>query len=190
MIPTGITKVLVSEEEIRQVVSRLGDEITRSYKGIPQDLMVVGLLRGSFIFMADLVRSIHLPLVVDFMTVSSYGDGTVSSGDVKIVMDLDSSVEGRDVLLVEDIVDTGRTFSKIIRMMQNRNPRSLKICTFLSKPAARKVHIHIDFCGVEIPDEFAVGYGLDYAQQYRNLPYVGVLDPNKAGLYLTPEKLS
>jgi hypoxanthine phosphoribosyltransferase len=173
-----ITKVLVSEEVVRQTVARLGGEITEYYQGIQKELMVIGLLRGSFIFMADLVRQIKLPLVVDFMTVSSYGDGTISSGDVKVVMDLDSSIEGRDVLMVEDIVDTGRTFSKVIRMMRNRNPRSLKICTFLNKPEARLVPISIDFCGVNIANEFAVGYGLDYAQGYRHLPYVGVLKPD------------
>jgi hypoxanthine phosphoribosyltransferase len=170
-----ITKILVPEDQVRETVKRLGAEITAHYGGIERELMVVGLLRGSFIFMADLVREIKIPLVVDFMTFSSYGDGTISSGDVKVVMDLDSSVEDRDVLLIEDIVDTGRTFSKVIRMMGNRNPRSLKICTFLNKPAARIADVDIDFCGVDIPDEFAVGYGLDYAQGYRNLPYVGVL---------------
>jgi hypoxanthine phosphoribosyltransferase len=173
-----ITKVLVSEEEVRETVMRLGSDISSYYRGIHKELIVIGLLRGSFIFMADLVRQIKIPLVVDFMTVSSYGDGTISSGDVKVVMDLDSSIEGRDVLLVEDIVDTGRTFSKVIRMMRNRNPRSLKTCTFLNKPGARLVDIQIDFCGVDIPNEFAVGYGLDYAQGYRNLPYVGVLKPD------------
>jgi len=170
-----ITKILVSEDEIKQTVRRLGEEITAHYGQLEKELMVVGLLRGSFIFMADLVRQIKTPLVVDFMTLSSYGDGTVSSGDVKVVMDLDSSIEDRDVLLVEDIVDTGRTFSKVIRMMGNRNPRSLKVCTFLNKPDARIADVRIDFCGVDIPNEFAVGYGLDYAQGYRNLPYVGVL---------------
>ena len=174
----AITKILVSEEEVCATVARLGADITAYYRGIEKELIVIGLLRGSFIFMADLVRQIKIPLVVDFMTVASYGDGTVSSGDVKVIMDLDSSIEGRDVLLVEDIVDTGRTFSKVIRMMQNRNPRSLKTCTFLNKPQARMVEIQIDFCGVHIPNEFAVGYGLDYAQGYRNLPYVGVLKPD------------
>jgi hypoxanthine phosphoribosyltransferase len=171
----AITKILVTEDEVRQTVRRLGAEITAHYGQLERELMVIGLLRGSFIFMADLVRQIKIPLVVDFMTLSSYGDGTVSSGDIKVVMDLDSSIEDRDVLLVEDIVDTGRTFSKVIRMMRNRNPRSLKVCTFLNKPAARLVDIDIDFRGVDIPNEFAVGYGLDYAQGYRHLPYVGVL---------------
>lgn len=173
-----ITKILVTEEEVKKTVERLGAEITSHYRQLERELIVIGLLRGSFIFMADLVRQINIPLVVDFMTLSSYGDGTISSGDVKVVMDLDSSIEDRDVLLVEDIVDTGRTFSKVVRMMQNRNPRSLKICTFLNKPEARVADIEIDFCGVDIPNEFAVGYGLDYAQRYRNLPYVGVLNPD------------
>jgi len=172
-----ITKVLVTEDEIKKVVQRLGAEITAHYGELERELMVVGLLRGSFIFMADLVRQIKIPLVVDFMTVSSYGDGTISSRDVKVVMDLDSSVEDRDVLIVEDIVDTGRTFSKVIRMMKNRNPRSLKVCTFLNKMETREVDVEIDFCGVDIPNEFAVGYGLDFAQGYRHLPYVGVLKP-------------
>lgn len=172
-----IAKVLVSEDEIKAIVSRLGEEITESYRDLDSPLLVVGLLRGSFIFMADLVRQIHLPLTVDFLTVSSYGDGTESSGDVKVVLDIDTSIENRDVLLVEDIVDTGRTFAKVIRMMKNRNPNSLKVCTFLNKPAARITDVEVDFCGRDIPNEFAVGYGLDYAQGYRNLPYVGVLVP-------------
>jgi len=172
-----IAKVLVSEDEIKEIVVRLGQEITGSYQGLDSPLLVVGLLRGSFIFMADLVRQIHVPLAVDFLTVSSYGDGTESSGDVKVVLDIDTSIENRHVLLVEDIVDTGRTFAKVIRMMKNRNPRSLRVCTFLNKPAARITDVEVDFCGCDIPNEFAVGYGLDFAQEYRNLPYVGVLEP-------------
>ncbi len=170
-----ITEILIDETQIQQIVERLGREITASYQDIPGELMVIGLLRGSFVFMADLIRTIEVPLVVDFMTVSSYGDGTVSSGDVKIIMDLDTSLEGRDVLLVEDIVDTGNTFAKVVRMMKNRNPRSLKICSFLNKPECRVAEVDIDFCGCDIPDKFVIGYGLDYAQRYRNLPYVGVL---------------
>ncbi len=126
--------------------------------------------------MADLIRQIKVPLIVDFMTVSSYGDGTVSTGDVKIIMDLDDSIEGRDVLLVEDIVDTGNTFKKVIRMLGNRNPKSLRTCTFLSKPSRRVVDVSVDFCGREVPDEFVCGYGLDYDQKFRELPYVGILD--------------
>ena len=175
MLEANIKEILVTEEEIAKTVERLGAEITAHYQGIERELVVIGLLRGSFIFMADLVRGIKLPLVVDFMTVSSYGDGTVSSGDVKIVMDLDMSIEGRDVLLVEDIVDTGNTFSKVIKMMNNRKPRSLAICSFLNKPECRTAEVTIDFCGMDIPNKFVVGYGLDCAQVYRNLPYVGVL---------------
>lgn len=175
MLESGITEILITEEEIRKAVERLGAEITARYQGIERELVVIGLLRGSFIFMADLVREIKLPLVVDFMTVSSYGDGTVSSGDVKIIMDLDTSIENRDVLLVEDIVDTGNTFSKVIHMMNNRNPRSLAICSFLNKPECRTAEVKIDFCGMDIPNKFVVGYGLDCAQVYRNLPYVGIL---------------
>lgn len=175
MPDTGITDILVSQEEIVKTVARMGAEITEHYRDIDNELIVIGLLRGSFVFMADLVRQIKLPLVVDFMTVSSYGDGTISSGDVKIVMDLDMSIEGRDVLLVEDIVDTGNTFSKVIRMMNNRNPKSLRVCTFLNKPDCRTADVNVDFCGMDIPNAFVVGYGLDYAQKYRNLPYVGIL---------------
>lgn len=171
----GISRKLIDEEEIAEIVKKLGEEITACYQQGGGELIVVGLLRGSFVFMADLVRKIHYPLVVDFMAVSSYGDGTESSGDVKIVMDLDESVEGKHVLLVEDIIDTGNTFKKVIRMIKNRNPKTLKVCTFLSKPSRRKYEIKIDFCGKEIADEFVCGYGLDYAQKYRNLPYVGVL---------------
>lgn len=171
-------EVMISEAEIKYIVERLGKEITASYSDLPEDLIVVGLLRGSFIFMADLVRVVSVPLIVDFMSVSSYGDGTVSSQDVKVVMDLDTSIENRDVLVVEDIVDTGNTFSKILNMLANRNPRSLKVCTFLSKPSRREKEIKVDFCGVDIPDEFVVGYGLDYAQRYRDLSYVGIIKTN------------
>jgi hypoxanthine phosphoribosyltransferase len=173
----GISRILIEEHRIREVVRRLGDEITEYYQQIDDpELIVVGLLRGSFVFMADLVRQIRLPLVVDFMTVSSYGDGTISTGDVKVVMDLDESVAGKDVLMVEDIIDTGHTFNKVLGLIEHRRPRSLKICTFLSKPSRRLVEVPIDFCGLEIPDEFVCGYGLDFSQKYRNLPYVAVLD--------------
>ena len=175
---TGIERVLIPVEEIQEVVARLGREITDYYSEKENlDLIVIGLLRGSFVFMADLVRQIKLPLVVDFMTVSSYGDGTVSTGDVKVVMDLDQSIEGKDVLMVEDIIDTGNTFNKVINVIRNKSPRSMNICTFLSKPSRRIVEVDIDFCGMEIPDEFVCGYGLDFSQKYRNLPYVGVLAP-------------
>jgi len=172
----GIEKKFISEQEVQSIVARLGKEITEHYSEKEDlDLLVIGLLRGSFVFMADLIRVIPLPLTVDFMTVSSYGEGTESSGNVKVVMDLDEPVEGKDILMVEDIIDTGNTFNKVIGLIKYRRPRSLNICTFLSKPSRRVVDIPIDFCGMEIPDEFVCGYGLDFAQKYRNLPYVGIL---------------
>ncbi len=170
-----IVEVMIDRDEIASVVKEMGAEITRRYEGIEQELIVVGLLRGSFIFMADLVREIKVPLVLDFLTVSSYGSGTESSGDVKIVMDLDMAIEGRDVLLVEDIVDTGNTFKKVIRMLNNRNPKTLRTCTFLNKPSRREVEVTVDFCGRDIPDAYVCGYGLDFDQRYRELPYVGIL---------------
>ena len=170
----GLSGVLLSQEEIAEIVARLGREITECYRDSDKELIVIGLLRGSFIFMADLVRQIKCPMVTDFMTISSYGDNTTSSGDVKVVMDLDESISDRDVLMVEDIIDTGNTFSKVVRMLENRSPASLRICTLLNKPSRRKVDVNIDFCGVDIPDEFVCGYGLDFAQKYRNVPYVGI----------------
>ena len=137
MPDAGIDRVLIAEDEIARTVRRLGREITACYSGIDRELVVVGLLRGSFVFMADLIRAIRLPLVVDFISVSTYGDGTISSGELKMAMDLEQSIEDRDVLLVEDIVDTGHTFNHVIRMMLSRRPRSLKVCTFLDKPSRR-----------------------------------------------------
>ncbi len=174
MPETGIGSVLLSKEEIEEIVVRLGREITEAYRDSNHELVVIGLLRGSFIFMADLVREIKRPMITDFLTISSYGNGTVSSGDVKVVMDLDETITGRDVLLVEDIIDTGNTFSKVVRMLENRKPASLKICALLNKPARREAEVKIDFCGINIPDEFVCGYGLDFAQKYRNVPYVGI----------------
>jgi len=174
MLEKGLGKVLVSQEELKVIVARLGREITEAYQKSDKELVVIGLLRGSFLFMADLIREIKLPMIVDFMTISSYGDETVSSGDVKVVMDLDETIAGHDVLVVEDIIDTGNTFSKVIRMLENRDPASLKICTLLNKPSRRTVDVKIDFCGMDILDEFVCGYGLDYAQKYRNVPYVGI----------------
>ena len=171
-----VSRVLITKEEIDAIIKDLGQQITATYTELERPLMVVGLLKGSFIFMADLIREINVPLVVDFMSISSYGDDTESSGDVKILMDLNSSVDGRDILLVEDIIDSGRTFSKVIRMLKNRNPRSIKICAFLNKPSARIIDVPIDFCGKDVANEFVVGYGLDHAQNLRDLPFVGVLE--------------
>lgn len=176
MSEQGLKKVLLSQKDIAEIVARLGREITECYKDSEKELIVIGLLRGSFIFMADLVREIKCPMVTDFMTVSSYGDSTVSSGDVKVVMDLDESITGRDILMVEDIIDTGNTFSKVVKMLEGRKPASLRICTLLNKPSRRKVEVKIDFCGIDIPDEFVCGYGLDFAQKFRNVPYVGIYE--------------
>ncbi len=174
MVEKGLGKVLISQRELQEIVQRLGRDITETYRESDKELVVIGLLRGSFLFMADLVREIKLPMIIDFLTVSSYGDGMVSTGDVKVVMDLDETITDCDVLVVEDIIDTGNTFSKVIRMLENRNPASLKICTLLNKPLRREAEVNIDFCGMDIPDEFVCGYGLDYAQKYRNVPYVGI----------------
>jgi hypoxanthine phosphoribosyltransferase len=176
MPDTGIAKILIPEEEIQTIVKGLGEKITRHYRKIGGELLVVGLLKGSFIFMADLVRSIEYPLTVDFLSVSSYNDTTTSSGEVKVMMDIGGLIEGKNVLLVEDIVDTGYTFQKVIRLLKGRNPLSLMTCTLLNKPSRREVDVHINFCGRDIPDEFVCGYGLDYANKYRNLKYIGVLD--------------
>jgi len=176
MSEQGLNRTLLGADEIATIVQRLGREITACYEQSDKELIVIGLLRGSFIFMADLVREIKCPMVTDFMTVSSYGSGTISSGDVKVIMDLDESITGRDVLLVEDIIDTGNTFSKVVRMLRGRNPASLRICTLLDKPSRRKVEVEIDFCGIQIPDEFVCGYGLDYDQKYRNVPYIGIYE--------------
>ncbi len=176
MSEQGLKKTLFSKEEIAQIVARLGREITDHYKDSGKELIVVGLLRGSFVFMADLVREIKCPMVTDFMTVSSYGDATESSGDVKVIMDLDESITDRDVLLVEDIIDTGNTFSKVVRLLNGRKPASLRICTLLNKPSRRTVEVNIDFCGVDIVNEFVCGYGLDYAQKFRNVPYIGIYE--------------
>ncbi len=171
----GVARILIPEQEIRMIVETLGLEITRHYRKTGGELLVVGLLKGSFIFMADLVRAVEYPLTIDFLAVSSYGEATVSSGKVAVKMDIGGSIEGKNLLLVEDIVDTGHTFQKVIRLLEARNPLSLKTCTLLSKPSRREVDVRIDFCGRDIPDEFVCGYGLDYAQKYRNLPYIGIL---------------
>ncbi len=176
MLENGIERVLISADEIQSMVQRLGSEITECYKGLDSEIVVIGLLRGSFIFMADLVRQIKHPLRTEFMTVSSYGSGTESSGEVKIDQDLSLSIEGCEVLLVEDIIDSGITLSKLVPILRARKPASLKICTLLNKPSRRKVDVEIDFCGCDIPDKFICGYGLDYAQKYRSLPYIGCLD--------------
>jgi hypoxanthine phosphoribosyltransferase len=166
--------VLISADKIALRVSELGKEITRAYMGKPAPV-VVCVLKGSFIFVADLIRSIDLPVTVDFFTVSSYGDGTESSGFVSVTRDLTESIEGKDVVIVEDIVDTGLTIKHSVELLQKRNPKSIKICSLLHKPSRERVKVGIDFLGFTIEDKFVIGYGLDHAQKYRNLPYIGVL---------------
>lgn len=170
-----VSRVLLSEEQIRARVSELGAEITRAYKDSGRPLHVIVILKGATIFAADLVRAIDLPVSLDFMAISSYGNQTTSSGVVRIVMDLDRPIEGRDVLVVEDIVDSGLTLKYLLESLRGRNPASLRTCVLLDKFERREVDVTPDFVGFRIPDEFVVGYGLDYAEKYRNLPYVGVL---------------
>jgi len=169
-----IEKVYYSEEELKSIVERLGKQISEDYKG--KNLLLVSILKGSVVFMADLMRAITVPCAIDFMCVSSYADKTQYSGVVKIVKDLDINLEGYDVLIVEDILDSGKTLSYIKKLLIGRNPNSIKICTLLDKPERRAVSdIWADYSGAEVPDEFVVGYGLDYSEIYRNLPYIGVL---------------
>ena len=168
-----IKEVLVSEEDIKDKVKELGDIITEDYKD--KDLIVVGILKGAVVFMSDLCREIKLPILMDFMAVSSYGKSSVSTGEVRIVKDLDYSVENKDILIVEDIIDTGYTLSYLTDNLRKRGASSVKIITLLDKPDRRKANVHVDYLGFEIPDEFVVGYGLDFAEQYRNLPYVAAL---------------
>ncbi|MFC3750560.1 hypoxanthine phosphoribosyltransferase [Paenibacillus sp. GCM10012306] len=170
-----IKEVLISEEEIQQRIKELGTVLSKEYAG--RNPLVICVLKGAFIFMADLVKVITVPLEMDFMAVSSYGASTKSSGVVKIIKDLDVSVEGRDVLIVEDIIDSGLTLSYLIELLRNRNAKSVAVVTLFDKPAGRTVNLEAEYTGFVLPDEFIVGYGLDYAERYRNLPYVGVLKP-------------
>ena len=180
MINSGdIKEVLLNEEEIKEIVTRLGAQITKDYEG--KNLLVVSILKGSIMFMADLLREIKLECKIDFMAVSSYGSGTRTSGSVKIVKDLNIDLSGYDILLVEDILDSGVTLSNLKELLMLRKPASLKICAFLDKPDRRKADIVADYKGASIPDEFVVGYGLDYDEKYRNLPYVGILSPSVYG---------
>lgn len=166
-------KVMISQEDIQARVKELGKEIQEHYANSDNGLVLVGLLRGSVIFMADLCRCIDVPHELDFMTVSSYGAGTVSSGEIKIVQDLGGEIHGKDILIVEDIIDSGRTLSKVIDVLKTRNPHSIEICTLVSKPSRREVDVAVKFLGFEVEDKFIVGYGLDYDQKYRHLPYIG-----------------
>ena len=179
MLEHDIDHILFSEEALRQRVSELAAQIDRDYAG--KEPLLISILRGSFVFMADLVRSITLPCTVDFMAVSSYGSGTVSSGQVKIVKDLSEPIEGKDILVVEDILDSGNTLSYLFQLLDARHPASIRLCTLLDKPERRTKPVAVQYTGFTIPDEFVVGYGLDYDEKYRNLPYIGVLKPSVYG---------
>jgi hypoxanthine phosphoribosyltransferase len=174
MAEAGVGEILVQRDELAHRVRELGEEITSDYQGHP--LLLVGVLKGAVFFLSDLMRHIDVPCEVDFMAVASYGSSTDSSGIVRILKDLDAPIEGRDVLIVEDIVDSGLTLSYLLRTLEARNPGSLEVCALLTKPERRKVELPIRYVGFEIPNRFAIGYGLDYGERYRNLPYVAVLD--------------
>lgn len=167
-------KVMFSEEEVAKKIKELGYKISEDYAG--KEIHLICVLKGSVFFVCELAKNITIPVTMDFMSVSSYGDGTSSSGVVKIAKDLDEALEGKEVLVVEDIVDTGRTLSYLLEILEKRKPGSMKLCTLLDKPSRRVVDVNVDYTGFQIPDEFVVGYGLDYAQKYRNLPYIGVVE--------------
>ena len=175
MLEQDIERVLFTEQELKDRVAEIAAQIDRDYAG--KEPMLISVLRGSFIFMADLARAITLPCTVDFMAVSSYGSGTTSSGQVKITKDLSESIEGRDIIVVEDILDSGNTLSYLFRLLQARHPASVRLCTLLDKPSRRTKPITADYTGFTVDDLFVVGYGLDYAEKYRNLPYIGILKP-------------
>jgi hypoxanthine phosphoribosyltransferase len=176
-----LEEVLIPEEAIQKRVAELGAEISRDYEGVDQ-LLLVCILRGAVVFLADLMRKITVPTAIDFMAVSSYGVGArTSSGVVRILMDLKTNIEGRHVLIVEDIIDTGRTLDYITRVLRERRPASLKVCCLLSKPERREVHVPIDYVGFDIPDRYVFGYGLDVDELWRQLPFVGVLRREKGG---------
>ncbi len=171
-----IEEVLFSVEQIEEMVKRIGRELSEDYKG--KNLLLVSVLKGSIVFMADLMRAVTIPARIDFMATSSYGSGTTSSGSVKIVKDLDIPLMGYDIVLVEDILDSGKTLSSLLGILWSREPNSIKICTLFDKPERRDVDVSADYVGSQIPDKFIVGYGLDYDEKYRNLPFVGVLNPS------------
>ena len=165
--------VMISAEEIQAKVQALGAKINAHYAESDKELVLIGLLRGSVIFMADLCRTIEKPHELDFMTVSSYGKSTVSSRDVRILKDLDGEIRGKDVLVVEDIIDSGHTLSKVLEILQTREPNSIELCTLVSKPSRREIDLEVKFLGFEVEDKFIVGYGLDYDQKYRHIPFIG-----------------
>jgi hypoxanthine phosphoribosyltransferase len=171
----AVSEVLIDRDVLQQRIQELGDEISTDYTG--RDLLLIGVLKGAVFFMADLMRNLTIPCEIDFMAISSYGDSTDSSGVVRILKDLDINIEGRDVLIVEDIIDSGLTLSYLMRNLEARGPASLEICALLTKPDRREAEVPVRYVGFEIPNRFVIGYGLDFAERYRNLPYVGILDP-------------
>ena len=180
MLEKDIQEVLFTEEQLARRVGELAHQITQDYQG--REIVLISVLRGSFVFMADLCRRIDLPCTVDFMSVSSYGTGTSSSGQVQITKDLSGNIEGKDILVVEDILDSGNTLSYLLRVLEQRGPASVRLCTLLDKPDRRVKPVEVHYSGFTIPDAFVVGYGLDYAEHYRNLPYIGILKPEVYGL--------
>ena len=174
-----IQEVLFSEAQLDAKVSELGARISKDYEG--KNPLIVSVLKGSYVFMADLTRKITIPCNIDLMAVSSYGNGTKTTGEVQIIKDIGSKIDGRDLIIVEDILDSGVTLSFLMKILKARGANSIRLCTLLSKPERRKVDVPIDYLGFEIPDEFVVGYGLDYAEKYRNLPYIGILKPEVYG---------
>ncbi|WP_411676805.1 hypoxanthine phosphoribosyltransferase [Caproicibacter sp.] len=174
-----IQEVLFSEERLAEIVSKMGAKISEDYKD--KNLLLVSILKGSVVFMSDLMRSVTIPCSIDFMAVSSYGSGMKTSGVVKIIKDLDINLKGYDLLVVEDILDSGLTLSYILELLQAREPKSIRLCTLFDKPDRRTASIKADYVGTVVPDEFIVGYGLDYDEKYRNLPFVGILKPEVYG---------
>lgn len=173
-----VERILLNEKDLEKIVEDLGARITNEYKDSDKPLVVIVILKGSLIFASDLIRKIELPLEVEFMKVSSYGAGTKNSGEIKIHLDLHREhLEDYNILIIEDIVDSGRTLSRLTQLLRNRNANNVKTCTLLDKPSRREVEFEADFCGYSIPDEFVIGYGLDFDEKYRNLPFVGVLKP-------------
>ena len=170
----GIKEQLITKEKIQKRLKELGEQITEDFKNENEPLIVVGLLRGSIVFMADLIREIRLPLEIDFIEASSYGEGTQTSREVKILKDLRSTISGKNVLVVEDIIDSGYTLKKVLKMLGSRGAKSVSLCTLLDKKSKREIEIDVQYTGFEIPNEFVLGYGLDVREEYRNIPYIGV----------------
>ncbi len=175
----GIVKVLFSEEQLQNRIKELGAQITKDFKDKEEDLIVVCLLKGSTLFFADLCREIKLPMKMDFMTVSSYGNEFETSREVKIVKDLDENIMGKDVLVIEDIIDSGLTLKRVLKMLGHREPKSVSLCTLLNKEVRREAEVEVQYVGFDVGDEFVLGYGLDFLQEYRNIPYIGVMGPKE-----------